>query len=229
MKGQILGDFLVAKQSLSLLFAGAYSVALSSVPLISRIDADSFQTESERALALILVVFIIASIWLQAGVLCSATLSRGNVRQFAVTFPQGKMGYVLSKYLFCILMTAVGVALCVIVIFISGLRIEPRIALALINVLFITLWLELSGMLIFGDHSASAGLFLVVLALFGIVSYILFGDLTFLIELTYENFAAFIDSLSENINKYLTIANIALAVISFAASCRFLSLEKADG
>jgi len=215
MKGHLYSDFILNK--ISIIVAAGYSLLFFITLFITSDEMDGIQS------TILLVILLL--LWLNGGVLGTAQ-SKGKARQYAMTFPQGKKGYVLSKYVFCVLMTIAGIicgGLCAII---SETTLNIDIAITIINICFIFLWLELAFTLIFGENHGSGVLVVLFVAVtFLTTAYILFGDLAFLVELEMEDVNAFFSKLGDNMSIYSTIANLAVLIITFPLSCKFISLD----
>ena len=215
MKGHLYSDLILSKFTIT--FASLYTISFLFILLF---DNNNFQ----GADALIMPMFLLL-LWTNGGIF-GIVMSKGKIRQFAVTFPQGKSGYVLCKYLFCLLMSAVGILFGVICLFLLKSDIKFGTILSLINISFILLWIQLVFVLIFDESVLSATTAcLCGVALFAATAYILFGNLTFLVNLKAEDVDKFFARLGDNMSVYSTIANVAVLAATFPLSCRFVSLD----
>jgi len=217
LKGHLYSDFILNKYTI--FFMAGYSFFLALVLLFSG-------SEELTSSTIIFFFTLMLLIWLNCGIIGISQFSKGKVRQFAVTFPQGKNGYVLSKYIFCVLLASVLIICTGICLLSPGVGIKFGTFLTIMNIGFIFLWFELAFVLIFGENfGGSVLVVLFVGSIFLATAYILFGDLTFLTELTAEDVNAFFSWLGDNLAVYSTIGNIAVLAVTFPLSCRFVSLE----
>ena len=218
MKGLLYSDFVLNRITILLvagysIFIIAFTFYLTALPVLT-------------GPAIIFYIIFLLLLWLNIGIIGISEFSKGKSRQFAITFPQGKKGYVLSKYIYCVLLTFIGIVCAGICLLSQGLDIKLGTILTIVNIGFIFLWFELAYILIFGEKfGASVFLVLLVTIVFFVTAYILFGDLTFLAGVTAEDVDAFFTWLGDNLAVYSTIGNIAVLVVTFPISCRFVSLD----
>ena len=212
MKGHLYNDFILNK--FAIFVAAGYSLLFIIFLFFSSDEINGIQSAMFLAVLLIL--------WLNGGIV-GIVQAKGKTRQLAITFPQGKKGYVLSKYIFCVLMTVAGIICGGICVLASGAMPELKTIIMIINIGFVFLWVELAFTLIFGENFGSSVLVvLLITAVFLATAYMLFGNLTFLVELTMEDVYAFLNKLSNNIAVYSTIANLAVLFITFPLSCKWV-------
>ncbi len=222
MKGSLYCDFINSKASLIIaaLMSFGYGIVIFGMRF------DDVETDETRYFFMLFIVIFILMCWVSVSAM-SLSVTKPRIKAYWIAFPQCKKGYVLSKYLYAFIVLTVGCLFAFLIALSSGQHIEIKMFFSLISGAFALLWISLGFIMVFGESKGTTIILVIVMLItYSGLGYILFGDLTFLVELTAEKVTECIEKISKTIGTVTIIANPILMVLSYLFVVKFMPVEK---